>query len=355
MSNYKELDEALALVETLATTEQIQALLRTRKGDKNVRIGAENKNAVVFRNLREAVEKRAIDIESVFNLIRDSEENGNQHIFYYKPKSRAIATALSFENIAPQLFGSRWEKKLEDDFPQIKLKPNDFKTSDFRRLQKKPQDWILKIYGQTTIEKLTAEQELEGTTALWRKFNYEELRIVLMARWNSPDLLEVRVQRDSSRRRVEGWHNIVWETLKPHIIRGQFDAWGLSNGMKNLMSKHAGNEKIYNFRDAKVIDTDIHVTFQAYSDIGTLFEREATSDSLQGYLDAKSEWDGITVTWLPQTNNIPVKETRTFLGVKQSMDMQKRVGSQSNEVIVQAHCSAEDLDYVTGQLRQFNK
>ena len=57
MSNYKELDEALELVETLATTEQIQALLRTRKGDKNVRIGAENKNAVVFRNLREAVEK----------------------------------------------------------------------------------------------------------------------------------------------------------------------------------------------------------------------------------------------------------------------------------------------------------
>jgi hypothetical protein len=354
MANYKEVDETLALVKDFATIEQIQNLLRTRKGE--VRITGENKDQIVDRNLREAIDNRTIDIDQVFDLIRDAEENGNQHILYYQAKTRAIGEALAFDNLAPRFFGANWADKLESDFPQIKLKPNDFKISDFRRLPKKPKDWILKIYGQTIIEKLTTEQEPEGTTALWRKFNYEELRIVLMARWNSPDLLEVRVQRDSSRRRVEGWHNTVWETLKPHVVRSQFEPWTLSKGMKNLVAKHTGNEKVYNFRDAKVIDkADIHVTFQAYSDARTLFESEATSESLQGYLDAKSEWDGITVTWLPQTNNIPAKETRTLLGVKQTQDLRKRVGEQSNEMIVQAHCSAEDLDYVPGQLRSFNK
>jgi hypothetical protein len=214
MANYKEVDETLALVKDFATTEQIQNLLRTRK--KDVRITGENKDQIVDRNLREAIDNRIIDIESVFDLIREAEENGNQHIFYYKAKSKAIAEALAFENFAPRLFGPQWEKRLEDDFPQIKLKPSDFKVSDFRRHKKKPKDWIFKIYGQLTVEKQTNEEEREGATSLWRKFEFESLRIVLLARWNSgPDLLEIRVQRDTSHRKVEGWHNVVWDKLNP--------------------------------------------------------------------------------------------------------------------------------------------
>jgi hypothetical protein len=78
MANYKERDDTLALVYDHATTEQIQALLRTQKGHENVKITAENKDQVVYRNLRDAVDSRAIDIEKVFDLIRDSEENGSQ-------------------------------------------------------------------------------------------------------------------------------------------------------------------------------------------------------------------------------------------------------------------------------------
>src|ERR1051325_3096045 len=126
MSNYKELDEALSLVKNLATIEQIQGLLRTRKGEENVRITANTIDELVNSNLRTAVEKRAIEIEKVFDLIRDAEENGNQHIFYYKVNSTAIADALSFEKLAPRMWGADWKKKLEDDFPAIKLKPNDY-------------------------------------------------------------------------------------------------------------------------------------------------------------------------------------------------------------------------------------
>lgn len=355
MANYKELDEALSLVESLATTEQIQNLLRTRKGHKDVRIGAENKSEVVYRNLREAVDKRAIEIEAVFDLIRDSEESGNQHIFYYKPKSRAIADALAFENIAPRLFGSGWEKKLEENFPAIKLRTNDFKTSDFRRLQKKPKDWIFKIYGDTTVEKSTGKEKPEGTNQLWRLYEFEQLRIVLLARWNSPDLLEIRVQRNDSRRRVEGWHNTVWEMLKPHLVRAQFEPWEMSKTMKNLIDKESANEKVYDFRDARLIDKKrVHVTFQAESDTGNLFGSDETRESLHTLLDAKSECDGLTVTWKPQSNEIPKKDLRTLLGVRQTQEMRRSV-RQSNEMVVQAHCSDEDLDYVTGQLRQFNK
>lgn len=354
MANYKEVDETLALVKDLATTEQIQDLLRTRR--ENVRITGENKDQIVDRNLRDAIDSRAIEIEKVFDLIRDAEENGSQHIFYYKAKTKAIADALAFESVAERRFGANWKKKLEDDFPQIKLKPNDFKVSDFRQLEGKPKDWILKIYGQTIVEKSTAEQEPEGTTALWRKFTYEALRIVLMARWNSPDLLEIRVQRDSSRRRVEGWHNTVWEYLKPHVVFNQFDPWEVSKAMKNLIAKQEGNETLYKFENAKVIDGAYTlITFEADASNPTLFATDETRESLQRYLKAKSDWAGLVVTWFPQTNDIPEKAMRTLLAVRQTQEMQKRIGQHSNEIVVPAHCSAEDLDYATAQLRSFNR
>jgi hypothetical protein len=352
MANYKEVDETLALVKDFATTEQIQNLLRTRK--ESVRITGENKDQIVDRNLREAIEKRVIDIENVFDLIRDAEENGNQHVFYFKAKSRAIAEALAFEKVVPRLFGPNWEKKLEDEFPQIKLKPNDFKVSDFRQHKKKPKDWIYKIYGQLTVEKQTNEEEREGTTSLWRKFEFESLRIVLLARWNSgPDLLEIRVQRDSSHRKVEGWHNVVWDKLNPHIMRRQFDPWPLSKIMANVIRKHAQNSKLYNFRGAKLGDgAGNQATFEseAERDLFTTSEMTLSVESLM-----KRDPDGLVVTWLTQNSGGPSKELRTPLGIKQSDSMRRFVGDLSNEIIISAHCTAEDVDYVTGQLRSFSR
>ncbi|MCA1576046.1 MAG: hypothetical protein LC794_01625 [Acidobacteria bacterium] len=353
MANYKEVDETLSLVKDFATTEQIQDLLRTRR--ESVRITGENKDQIVDRNLRDAIDSRAIDIEKVFDLIRDAEENGAQHIFFYKAKSRAIADALAFENVAPRMFGTNWKKKLDEDFPQIKLKPNDFKISDFRQLENKPKDWILKVYGQTIIEKLTTEQEPEGTTALWRKFKYESLRIVLMARWNSPDLLEIRVQRDTSRRRVEGWHDIVWEKLTPSVMRRQFDPWPLSKIMANVINRQAKNKTLYNFRGAKLGDgIGNHATFETDTETGNLFASNEMTQSLES-LATKHDPEGLVVTWFPQKNDTPSKEMRTLLGIKQLERMRNFVGEISNEIIVPAHCLARDLDYVTAQLRSFSK
>lgn len=356
MANYKELDETLALVYDQATTEQIQDLLRTRQDNKNVKITAEKKEQLVYRNLKVAVESRAIDIEKVFDLIRDAEENGSQHIFYYKAKSKAIADALAFEKVAPRFFGSNWEKKLQDDFPQIKLTPNHFKVSDFRQLKKKPKDWILKIYGQIIVEKLTPEEEAEGTTSLWRKFVFQSLRIVLMARWNSgPDLMEIRVQRDTSHKRVEGWHNVVWEKLNPHVMRRQFDPWPLSEMMANLISKRGQNKTLYTFRGAQLGDgAGNQATFETETETGDLFATNEMTSSMESLVKRRPP-KGLVVTWLNQKGGIPSKELRTLLGIKQSENMRKFTGELSNEIIISAHCSADDVDYITGQLRSFSK
>jgi hypothetical protein len=80
MTHRNDLDEVLSLVEKLCTAEQVKDLLRARKGDENIRISAENKEQLIRRNLRSAVESETIEIKKVFALIADSEENGSRSI-----------------------------------------------------------------------------------------------------------------------------------------------------------------------------------------------------------------------------------------------------------------------------------
>src|ERR1035438_5397775 len=122
MTHQRDLDEALSLVERLCTADQVRGLLRTKKGDDNVRISAEDKEELVRKNLRNAVESKAIEIDKVYGLIQDSEENGNQHIFYYRA-SQKLAEALTFDHVAKQLWGASWSKAVAE-FPSIRLKPD---------------------------------------------------------------------------------------------------------------------------------------------------------------------------------------------------------------------------------------
>jgi hypothetical protein len=195
MSPIKELNEVLSLVENLCTADQVRDLLRTRKGNENIRISAEDKDTLVQRNLRTAIETKAVEIEKVHDLIRDAEENGNQHIFYYRATQK-LADALTLEHVAKQLWGASWNKTVAE-FPSIRLKPDAFKFSDFRMFSThKPKDWILKVYGQKTIMRPTGKTNIEQDGSEWREFAPEHLRIILSARWNSPDLLEIRIQRN---------------------------------------------------------------------------------------------------------------------------------------------------------------
>jgi hypothetical protein len=124
--------------------------------------------------------------------------------------------------------------------------------------------------------------------------------------------------------------------------------------MANVIRKHAQNNKLYNFRGAKLGDgAGNQATFEseAERDLFTTSEMTLSVESLMG----KRDPDGLVVTWLTQTSGSPSKELRTPLGVNQGERMRTFVGGASNEIIISAHCTAEDLDYITGQLRSFSK
>lgn len=344
MNDYEELEDALLLIKEICTVEQIQGLLRKRKGNEGIRVSAETKDLLIDRNLREALEAKAVNIGEVFDLIRDSEETGYQHVFYYKPKTQKAAGMLAFENVAQQLWGSTW-KKTVNNFPSIRLKPDDYKCSDYRLIGKKPQDWILKVYGDNLVTKFTGKTERRDASSNvhWREYVEEKLRVVLVARWNSPDILELRVQQHESRRRVDGWHSKLWEMLGPALVSSDFEEWQLIKPLKRLVIEQPQNKPLYTCHDVNVIHGEVRVIFHTYTNDGDLFTNIQTRAALKNYLSNEGDCAGVVVTWLPGPNEIPKKETRTILAAK-----------RGHEIVIN-NCSGEDLDYVTNQLRRFSK
>ena len=95
------------LLDSHCTVEQLHALLRVhREFSPDIRIGTLKGEAI--RNIRIAVDSHMIPVEAVHDLLRDSEENGDQHIFYFRPKNASVAKRCrDAEACAPRLAENR--------------------------------------------------------------------------------------------------------------------------------------------------------------------------------------------------------------------------------------------------------
>ena len=205
-----QLDSLLNLIAENCTTEQIKSVLRSIAGSEGVRVSAGNKDVLVDRNLRDSVKSHALDIERLYDLLREAEENGPQHIFYLRCAARDVTSNLTLESVRTAILG-RTKGKYE---PNLILQPNGYVVSDIRAWGPgKPADWIVKVYGDETRERPTGEVIQDGNRIL-RVFVRKTFRHVLIARWNAPDLLELRVPRDSSVPRLDAWLRQLEKTLK---------------------------------------------------------------------------------------------------------------------------------------------
>lgn len=341
----KKTDEKLlSLVDTLCTIDQVKELLRVAKerNPKKVRITAESKTDLIQRNLREALESDGIDVDDVYDLVREAEESGNQHIFYFKPRTKAVRDSMSSESIGEGLWGKGWAAKKK--FPTAETPDNGYDYADFRSLAKRANHWVLKIYGQLSYERYTGK-DFKEDGLVYKEFEPEELRVVLLARWNPPDLLEMRVQRDESRKRISVWLDKLWSMLAPSVRRSDIDPWNLKTARKRLIEEEGKHSGVYSFRDTRLLDPhSTRASFEANPTSGYLFASIEAKDAIRGLLDAHSECTHLSVTWPPGKDETPSIELRTLLGDR-----------EPNEIVIPAHCKPGDVDYVTDKLRFFNR
>lgn len=317
------------LIEQYCTADQIQDLLRERKKlNSEVRIGSTKSESI--ENLRQAVDNNAINVGSAYNLLRDSEENGRQHVFYYKPRTkRASAMARKGDTIAEALYGPDWRHKSE--FPRYDLVPDKYVWTNFRgkndeAVPGKPHDWIAKIYG-LELRWVHVDDEIsteQGRQMKRKVYVQVSERVVCLARWSNPDLLEIRVARSPSRQLIGDRLKTAWKMLEPALDREDFEEWDLLPARVRILREFLDYQHQYALGDTGLVDSEHGAAlFRPQTVEEDLFSALDRREAIEAFLSSGGRCRELVVTWKPNRNTPVSREIRTLTG-----------GANTNEVLV---------------------
>lgn len=337
--------DAYDLLFQLATAAQIQELLRVHKRETSKEVMVSGKKPELIDHLKNAVREGFIPFEEVVQLLQEAEENGDQHVFYFKPKTQAVAKKCKDgEGIAKEIWGSNW--KSDTEFPKFTLVPSSYEWADFRLgLRKKPQDWIAKLYGHELSYRFVKQETLSDET-LAKYYRKLETRTVCFARWNSPDLLELRVSRCDSKTTLLFRLNQLWTRLNPAFTPDDFVEWDLKKARRRMVEERKQNAEIYLTGSLQLIDSSSgKASFHPHTEDETADDAAERRVAIDAYVKANCACDHLVVTWLPtSSSNALEQELRVVIG-----------GKYPHEVVIPAQTSSQGVDYVTNKLRYYGR
>jgi hypothetical protein len=339
----QQLDIAFKLLASECPTDQIQAVLRDgKKLDRDgVRITAANKEAMLD-NLKKAV-GRGIPASKVFGLVQESEENGSQHIFYFKPRNAQVAKAHKDASaVSKTLFGKSDLSAL--GFPHFVLMPDAYEWCDLRLLGK--DQWLAKMYGKEEVKVREGEPERVGNRILVG-YELKPRRTVLVVKRHADGLIELRVPRIESAEIVTAMRDRLTDAMKGVIDWNDHLPWDLGGARVRLSAEASKNSSIYSLGDIALGDSEggkwsIHPA----SEDGDLYAATERQKAVKAVLDEEGSCDVLVVQWKPDTAGRIPKGLRTVIG-------SNRAEAPVNEIIVTRKTSSAAVSYVTDQLRHF--
>jgi hypothetical protein len=349
MAAARDLDSLLA---EHCTTGQIQAVLRSGKADldkegkQDVKISGKDKQEVIA-NLKFAIAHGRIPPNAAVNLLRESEENGNQHIFYYRARNQTLAKRYrDGKVVGTNLFNSG----MRASFPRYDLVPDELTWADFRENGPKGQshDWIGKLYGLDVVYRLLDRKERNNLLVI--RYKKREERTVCVVRWNDPNLLEIRIDRSDNKSAKVIREKLVeiWDMLGDGVKREDFDEWTLTPMFTAMLEAEAENKPLaaaFEMGPTTLCDSQkggITLTPEV-PDEETLFSATERRETVQLVLKYGGTCSQIVTKWLKSQSGGRLPEDLRTTGGNIS----------SNELVIPSKTSASSVDYVTNQLRNF--
>jgi nitrogen regulatory protein PII len=336
-----------------------------RKSSKaKVHTSATSKKILVERNLQIAVNSNIIPLEQAYDLLREGEENGAQRIFFYLPRSKAVATRCSDgATICEKLHGSSDPVKL--GFPKLLEGWTDEPvTADFRYDKRQ---WIAKWYWRQ-VQYVTLQRDVldgmgkNGIPIYKRTYQKIEERAVMVARWNGHSL-ELRVPNSANRNSLVLMVNRLWNLLASGLQRHEFEEWNLEPASTKIIKEAVKNVEIYDFGDTILRDSAGGTTVfntkppEPAADEGGQFHIPFAPEQKQALdviLDRdKNTSERVVVHW---KKALAVENTNQNDKKQKPPDPLRVViaAEDKNEVSIGAKTTAKAIDYVIYRLRDFS-
>lgn len=333
----------IRLIGEACTNEQIRSFLRLRKEDDS-KIRVSGKSEELMHNLHEAYSRNTVSLPQLQSLLANAEENGRQHIFFYKPNHGMAKHFQQPSDVASRLWGSNWQKKMQ--FPRFYLDPRQMEWADFRqetRPNVKLPEWTIKLYSSRQVDRLLnqTEEVRNGRLLITKQLSREWVRLVWVIRWRPWGLLEIRipaVERESRKTCLEELSQI-WEMLRTGIPKQHFSPWDLEAIMGKLVHAAKKPKAIHRVATALASHSGGGGTaqFNPEEEDGDLFSSIAHKAAIASY----DKYPKLDVYWIPSAHTPFDSELRCQMGVYEPFGI--RIGSKA---------SPEAVDYVINRLRQ---
>jgi hypothetical protein len=345
-------DHLLDLLEEACTTEQVSALLRrfrTEDNKKELKITAPNKPDLIQQNLRRAISERAIPVEEAWNLLREAEENGSQHVFYYRPKSDAVAAAMAdYDTIRNAILSGHGVQA--GSIPRVPTTADSYALADCRLCAGPTtagHKCVTKFYGSETYrERAGAERQEDGVILV--PFKEVTSRTVMVAVLRAWGLLELRIPRMDSAPLVGRMLDQLRELIAPGIDLDDFSDWDLSPAKRRILTERDQHRTVYTVGATLLGDGDGGTALiTPHGEEDDLFAAPARQSTVEAYLGDGCACRNLRVIWHAQEQaDPPTERVTTIMG-------STRKSAPPNELIATGRVSAGTMDYVAHRLRQF--
>jgi len=339
-----ELGHLFKFIEDACTNSQIRALLRAKKKDgSKVKLGQTTKD--VMENLVAAHNDGVVTDDELMGLLAAGEENGRQHIFFYRVPVRAHS---KYSNSAELTARLRTVLSTNgDQLPHFVLMPEERVISDIRsqRLANDQLNVIAKWYSGREFEEVVLKEVFRrnGDQFIRRESKIEKVRLVSMARYHPRGLLEIRVptgERESRKTCLSELETIL-ELLAPVFSLNDLVLMSLRKAMKTLQETNGSKGAKHRVSAAQVADGDARAEFNPALEGQDLFASIRHKEAIGLYEDLAQ----LDVYWeSPVGKKDEEDEIRCQIGLY-----------QANGIRLGAKRAGEEIDFVINRLWDLSK
>lgn len=325
-------DRLFELLEEHCTNEALKRVLdRHRKEDKDIRVSGAGPD--LLSHLRQANGRGTVADDELVELLAEAEENGHQHVLFYRPRNAQIrASSNDIATVEKGLLNGKTRD--EAKLPKFFIDLDGTEIADFRTGALPDTEyttWIFKLYAGLERVKYLGQKDL-GNNRFMREYERYRSREVLLVKWHSFGLLELRIAAYQSMSRKSFIADLaqLWNVLAPTINEKDFEPLDIPAAAAKLVADAQKRSAEYVcgkacFRD----DNDGEVSFSPADPDEALHESKVRCQASRGLKDCTQ----LIVTWLNHKKDARLPEKlRTELGCYFPHEV--RIGAQTTSEAV---------------------
>jgi len=328
------------LLQENSTVGQVAQYLK-RKG---LHYSAGSWDELFGKRVSKAIEDKELSREDLVDLIRLSEEHGDQHVFLYGTSPKRAAQLVDRGKVESSLEKMGLLPLLSR--PRILDQPSSPTITDVRL----DESLVAKVVEKRTYQRFV-DQRTEGDF-LVRRYREFAVRAVNLFRLRNDGLLELRIYAHENSNDYRNDVTKMWSLLSFLFSPGDFKELSIAKAKTNLWKNRNALKSVLRYSDSTLRNAlGTALSASTGSEQQSLFDDEGASNSLDEFLRHKAYCDTSNVWWLKGGG----KKTENEFDMLPSKDIHVLLKGATNEFTVTAKCSKQDYEYVLDQLRRNNR